>query len=192
MMLGIDGMYETLIIEPTLHCNLKCPMCDRSLALRKQSQKSSVKLDFKLLLSNLPKLPRFVYVTGGEPTLYKELGKLCEEFLAKKISVSVQTNGTHPEVINELIGIGVSHFNISVDGPPKIHDRIRGEGVWEKVLSSMVLIRNSGSKFVTTTVICDLNIPFLSLIFSTFKKNNLRPQVMIFELASFHPESITN
>lgn len=185
-------MYDTLIIEPTLQCNLRCPMCDRALALRETSQNSLMPLNFSLLRSKLPKLPKLVYITGGEPTLYKNLSHLCGEFLQKNISISVQTNGTRPEVISNLINSGVAHFNISVDGPPQIHDHIRGEGVYEKVLSSMRLIRDSGCRFVTTTVICDLNIPFLSLIFSAFKKNNLRPQMMIFELARLFDANIIN
>jgi len=44
-----------------------------------------------------------VVVTGGEPTIHNELSKLCEKIKAQGLSVKVDTNGTNPKAIKELV-----------------------------------------------------------------------------------------
>jgi MoaA/NifB/PqqE/SkfB family radical SAM enzyme len=70
-----------------------------------------------------------LYITGGEPTLYREFPALIQEAKKRGFLVHLQTNGTRLEQFAEfLVAQGVEMLSISIDGPQEIHDRIRGQG----------------------------------------------------------------
>lgn len=183
-------MFQIVIFEPTLRCGLGCPMCDRL-----SETTGSAELDLDEMATVVDRLPPSIeeaYISGGEPTLYRHLPQLCRMLRARGIVVSLQTNGTHPDMVEKVLDVGVDHFNVSVDGPEETHDRIRGKGKFARTMASMALIRDAGRQTVTTTVISEYNLGSLPQIFAHIKKNRVRPHVMIFELARrFDQEAIS-
>lgn len=186
-------MYDIVVLEPTLKCNLLCLMCDRSLLLRNDGNgEPGNQADYEKILDRLPHIPREFYVSGGEPTLWPGLVDLCSSIVNLGLPLSIQTNGTHPEVVKALMDAGVTHFNLSVDGPEAVHDSIRGGGTHDKFLQTVSAISSrKNCRFVTTTVISDFNIQSVDKLFFSFKKRRINPAVMIFELARrFDAETI--
>lgn len=156
-------------------------MCDRA-----REPGGSYELDPEEIVAVVDRLPPSIeqaYISGGEPTLYGHLPELCQALHSRGISVSLQTNATHPGMIEKVLAVGVGHFNVSVDGPEETHDRIRGEGKFALTMESTRLIRAAGRQMITTTVISEYNLDRLPKIFWYLKKNRVRPQVMLFELA---------
>ena len=85
-------------------CNMRCPFCyNATLVLRPNEMPT---IPFERVESHLKKSRVWidgVVITGGEPTVHNELPRLCEEIKALGLLVKVDTNGTNPQVIKELV-----------------------------------------------------------------------------------------
>jgi len=88
---------STLAGEPTVFvrftgCDLRCDYCDTEYAFyggRPMSREE--------ILAEVARYPaRFVCLTGGEPTLQKELPLLAQELLDRGYQVSIETHGQRP------------------------------------------------------------------------------------------------
>jgi 7-carboxy-7-deazaguanine synthase len=88
---------STLAGEPTVFvrftgCDLRCQYCDTEYAFYGGTQMS-----LQQVLEEVAKYPaRFVCLTGGEPTLQKELPALARELLERGYQVSLETHGQRP------------------------------------------------------------------------------------------------
>jgi len=80
-----------------------------------------------------------ISVIGGEPFYHKrilDILKYCEK---REMAMNVVTNGTllDEAIIGELSKINRLVVIVSLDGQKAIHDQIRGEGIFEKVISKI-------------------------------------------------------
>ena len=88
---------STLAGEPCVFvrftgCDLRCGYCDTEYAFYGGSNMSREEI-----LKEVSKYPtRFVCLTGGEPTLQKELPELAQELLDRGYQVSLETHGQRP------------------------------------------------------------------------------------------------
>jgi pyruvate formate lyase activating enzyme len=86
----------------TIGCNLNCQFCQNGyLHQRNLGRFMDINEILSLVKSN--SVIRGVYVTGGEPTLQKDLFDLCKELRNLGKYVSLDTNGTHPEIVNNIL-----------------------------------------------------------------------------------------
>jgi MoaA/NifB/PqqE/SkfB family radical SAM enzyme len=124
-----------LNLNLTRRCNLKCLMCeqyrhgDRPQGLSWYDPKEELPLAPYVALFNQVEYfrPR-VYFTGGEPLLYPHFKELAMEARRRGFPVNLQTNGTRlGEVAEFLVTLGIERITVSIDGPPAVHDRIRGQ-----------------------------------------------------------------
>ena len=117
-------------------------------------------------------LPRFTLVTvnGGEIFVRSDLREILTIILAKH-QCHLYTNGTciTPEIASDLVDMGVTSMGISVDGPEKVHDSIRGRGSSGRTIESIRLLtdlkRRRRKKFPLLnlkTTITDKNVCHLS------------------------------
>ena len=73
-------------------CDLRCRWCDSAYAFTGGVERSREEL-----VAELSRLPtRLVCLTGGEPTLQRELPELCRDLLAVGWEVTVETHGQRP------------------------------------------------------------------------------------------------
>jgi 7-carboxy-7-deazaguanine synthase len=88
---------STLAGEPTVFvrftgCDLRCQYCDTEYAFYGGQPMSREEI-----LAEVAKHPaRFVCLTGGEPTLQKELPQLAQDLLDRGYQVSLETHGQRP------------------------------------------------------------------------------------------------
>ena len=88
---------STLAGEPTVFvrftgCDLRCQYCDTAYAFYGGRDMSREEI-----LAEVARYPaRFVCLTGGEPTLQKELPQLAQELLERGYQVSLETHGQRP------------------------------------------------------------------------------------------------
>jgi 7-carboxy-7-deazaguanine synthase len=73
-------------------CDLRCGYCDTAYAF--QGGSDMTREDIVAAVARHPS--RFVLLTGGEPTLQKELPALAEELVARGYEVAVETHGQRP------------------------------------------------------------------------------------------------
>lgn len=82
-------------------CNFRCPWChNKDLALGKL--KNQIPISKVLETSRKGWIDGFV-ITGGEPTIYKDLFNLCYEIRKSGFGVKLDTNGSQPNVVQKLI-----------------------------------------------------------------------------------------
>ena len=159
-------------------CNFRCGFCyNRDLVLNPQELPSISEGEIlSYLEANRSWLDGLV-VTGGEPTLHPDLPIFLEK--AKKLgySVKLDTNGSNPKILAELIERRLVDYVALDVKAPLIDERYRaviGEqanGVFEEVKKSVELLKNSGVdyEFRTTVIPETLKRDDLSLIAEQIK-----------------------
>lgn len=85
-------------------CNFRCPFChNASLVLAPgKCEKLREEEFFEFLSSRAGKLSG-VCITGGEPTMHKGLKDFIRKIKSMSFAVKLDTNGTNPELVRELI-----------------------------------------------------------------------------------------
>lgn len=84
-------------------CNFRCPFCHNSELFMGKPEKLMEDEDFFKFLSTRKGLLDGVCVSGGEPTLYKELPNFLEKIKEMGFLVKLDTNGYRPEVLKALV-----------------------------------------------------------------------------------------
>ena len=97
-----DGKVSSVVFFPG--CNMRCPFCYNATLVLRPHEMPTIR--FKHVESRLRKNRGWidgVVITGGEPTIHTELSSLCEKIKSLDLLVKVDTNGTNPHVIKELV-----------------------------------------------------------------------------------------
>jgi len=93
-------------------CNFDCPYCHNPDLVRGGLSRSAL-LDENEVYDFLKKRREVldgVVISGGEPTLQKDLFSLCERIKQLGYPIKLDTNGSRPEVIEQLILGGLLDF----------------------------------------------------------------------------------
>lgn len=85
-------------------CNFCCPFCHNGdLVLHSGEMEGYEEDEIIAFLKKRKNVLEGVCVTGGEPTLYKELPKFIEKIKSLGYFVKLDTNGSNPKMVSELI-----------------------------------------------------------------------------------------
>ena len=125
-------------------CNLRCPFChNASLVLPGREGQGHISqeelLDF--LRRRAGKLSG-VCITGGEPTLRKELPALIAQIRQLGLSVKLDTNGSNPQMLQSLLADGLVDY-VAMDiknSPARYAETCGGVDVLEAVKKSVSLL----------------------------------------------------
>jgi MoaA/NifB/PqqE/SkfB family radical SAM enzyme len=132
---GVSGPPVNLNLNLTRRCNLKCVMCeqhrhdDGPAGLSWYDPRRELPLSAWInLLDQVAAFRPRLYLTGGEPTLYPHFPDFLQEAKQRGFVVHLQTNGTLLDrMAQDLVTQGVEMVTVSMDGPPEVHDAIRGQ-----------------------------------------------------------------
>ena len=87
----------------TGHCNMRCPFCHNGdLVLMPSSQPTVPEEEFFAFLNKRKNILEGVAITGGEPTLRKDIDRIFEILYPKSRLLELSTNGYNTEKIVEL------------------------------------------------------------------------------------------
>lgn len=86
-------------------CNFRCPFCHNSGLLSSAGDPEIPTEELLAFLKKRQGLLDGVCITGGEPTLHKELPELIRTIKELGFSVKLDTNGFRPAVLKELAGM---------------------------------------------------------------------------------------
>lgn len=93
-------------------CNYRCPFChNSSLVLQKSNDNKYIKEDE--ILNFLKSKKGFIdalTITGGEPTLQKDLVSFIKKVKQENFLVKLDTNGTNFEMLKELIELNLVDY----------------------------------------------------------------------------------
>jgi pyruvate formate lyase activating enzyme len=99
----IDYPNKVASVLFTPGCNLRCPFCHNwriAVDPKPPFLQETVALE---ILEARKKYVDAVVVTGGEPTMHKELPKFLAKLKARGFQVKLDTNGFYPEVLEECL-----------------------------------------------------------------------------------------
>lgn len=170
----------------TNKCNLRCSHCyqstysDVSEPSLEELQSIGKKINHALAVW---KREGRVAITGGEPFLKKDLVRLLQ-FLDQQPSInkiSVLTNGTLiKNHIASLKGLTKLHYlQLSLEGGRETNDRIRGKGVFDKVLKSTELLNKNDIPVRWMVTLQKTNVEDVPRIIDLALENNV--DTLLFE-----------
>jgi Fe-coproporphyrin III synthase len=131
----------------THRCNLKCNHCP-------YWKRSGPEQDFDGVVATMARLRhmgvKILILEGGEPLLWRDGKKNIRHVIDSAREyfpcVCMTTNGTMG-----WEGLDLDRVWVSLDGPPRIHDEIRGRGMFSRVFKNLQRPGHAGS-FVSTTI----------------------------------------
>jgi radical SAM protein with 4Fe4S-binding SPASM domain len=143
-----------IALNLTERCNLACDHCYLDAKVLKEGAVDELETaNLKRVLGEIAEVgpDAMVVLTGGEPTLRRDLPELAAHASGLGLMVVVGTNGMSltPQRIDTLQQSGVSGVGISVDSlNPDIHDTFRGrKGAWLKTMQGIDACKDAGMPF---------------------------------------------
>ena len=95
-------------------CNFRCPFCHNSDLLPHQGEEFMTEEAFLKFLQSRKGLLDGVAITGGEPTGQPDLPELVAKIKALGFAVKLDTNGTNPKMLKQLVADGLLDY-VAVD-----------------------------------------------------------------------------
>lgn len=138
----------------TFRCNLRCSYC----GVDQLEYTELTAGQQKEMLRELHALGgRWITFSGGEPLLRKDLLDVIDYAVdTLGMHVFLSSNGRFvPKYIDRLTK--VDKISISLDGPPDVHDAVRGEGSFQRAVDAIVAARARGINVSLTCTISSLN-----------------------------------
>jgi pyruvate formate lyase activating enzyme len=113
----IYGLNKTTLLDYPGHlastifvggCNYRCPFCHNAgLVLKPGSELRIPEDDVLSSLKGRANILEGVCITGGEPTLQKDLMEFIKKVKHLGLKVKLDTNGSNPDVVRALINNGL-------------------------------------------------------------------------------------
>jgi MoaA/NifB/PqqE/SkfB family radical SAM enzyme len=175
-----------LIYLVTDLCNLRCEMCG---IWKKKATNSELSVDEANSLFSDPWLSdvEFIQFNGGEPTIRPDIESLCHsvvKHLPKLKQINITTNGYYTTRCLSLVSslkevcdqrsINLS-VQISLDGDPSTHDKIRGkENAFKQALETVAALKDRGILVFLNATISKTNYSSLNYLESLAKQLNIQ------------------
>jgi pyruvate formate lyase activating enzyme len=141
--MNIQGLQKTTLLDYpgkiaatvfTGGCNFRCPYChNASLVLNAGNAQDISEEAFFEFLSKRKGLLDGVCISGGEPLLQKEIGQFISEIKSFGFLVKLDTNGSFPAKLKELVGDGLIDY-VAMDIKNSRASSAKTAGTIEKVL----------------------------------------------------------
>jgi len=154
-----DGKLSSVIFLPK--CNFRCPFCYNSTLVLHPEKVETI--PFERVEDYLKKQRGWidgVCITGGEPTLHKDLPDLCSKLKEMGFLVKMDTNGTNPMMMKELMDRRlIDYIAVDIKAPLTVEKyskatRINAENLLGKVKETIrILMRSKMDYEFRTTVV---------------------------------------
>ncbi|MFQ6010328.1 MAG: anaerobic ribonucleoside-triphosphate reductase activating protein [Candidatus Aenigmatarchaeota archaeon] len=128
-------------------CNFRCPFCHNHELVENGLYAEMETEDIMKRISENIGLIEAVTITGGEPVLQEEgLEELCRAIKTKGLYVKLDTNGSRPNVVRNLIEGGLVDF-VAMDVKYTLDEEgysfVKAGGFVEKIRETMKLLASS-------------------------------------------------
>ncbi|MFZ3077922.1 MAG: radical SAM protein [Candidatus Aenigmatarchaeota archaeon] len=165
------GVPYSILLEPTSKCNLKCPMCARTIYPEIISMRNNMDMpfpNFKKLMDEVGDRVMFLFLWNfGEPLINPDIFRMIEYAKKKKIFTLMSTNAylLDSERAKKLIVSGLDYLIISFDGASKeSYEQYRKNSDFSRVTGNI-------ENFVKMKKAEGKALPFTNLQFILMKHN---------------------
>ncbi len=91
-------------------CNFRCPFCHNGDLVTGNEQEEISQEEILAFLKKRQGILDGVCITGGEPLLWKDIGEFIKKVKELGFLVKLDTNGSNPELLAELVGSGLIDY----------------------------------------------------------------------------------
>lgn len=138
-------------------CNFRCPFCQNAdLVLNPSSLPIIPEEEVIAHLKKRKGITKGVCITGGEPTLQKDLEDFIIKLKQLDLKVKLDTNGYRPEILSHLIEAGlIDYVAMDIKSSPKGYEAAAGVNVdISSIKESIDILINGkiGYEFRTTVM----------------------------------------
>ncbi|MCD4701829.1 MAG: anaerobic ribonucleoside-triphosphate reductase activating protein [Candidatus Aegiribacteria sp.] len=138
-------------------CNLQCPFCHNPELVRPDMLDEEFRLTQEEIISELLKRKGFieaVTITGGEPLLYSGIVDLIQNIKSETcLSVKVDTNGTQPRMLKEVLH-DTDYIAMDLKSSPSKYLKATGEkAVFSDIRESIGIVMSLPAYEFRTTMV---------------------------------------
>ena len=161
-------------------CNRRCKYCFRWETASGEMSREEV---FKVIDELAGMGTRAIIFSGGEPLLRDDIGDIINYSRSKKIFTGLTSNG---DLVGKRIGEirNLNMLKLSLDGPREIHDFLRGEGSYDKVMEAVRAAKKAGISIKLNTTLTKYNIECVDFLLE--KSEELDIQVKFQPVSHVH------
>ncbi len=137
-------------------CNLRCPFCHNASLVTGQPPEQMEEDAFFAFLESRKGLLDGVCVTGGEPTLRRELPEFLTRIQNLGFSVKLDTNGSNPHMLRQLIDEGkVDYVAMDIkNSPDRYRETCGGVDILDAVQESIDILLEGRVAYEFRTTCC--------------------------------------
>jgi pyruvate formate lyase activating enzyme len=153
-LIDFPGRLAAVIFLPG--CNFRCPYCQNPDLIKNPEKLPTI--SYKELVDFLKDRRDWldgIVITGGEPTIWSELPKLIENIKNMNYEIKLDTNGSRPDMIEQLIKEKmIDYIAMDIKGPLEKYDLITKVDVNKvSIKKSVDIIKNSGLAYEFRTTV---------------------------------------
>ncbi|MDL2286726.1 anaerobic ribonucleoside-triphosphate reductase activating protein [Desulfococcaceae bacterium OttesenSCG-928-F15] len=153
-LIDFPGKIAALVF--TRGCNLHCPYCHNPALVSMEGPEAMNENEIFSFLEKRQNSLEGLAITGGEPTLQKDLSEFCARVKAMGYPVKLDTNGSRPEVLKDLIkNRRIDFIAMDIKADPALYfPALSPKNMEEELRESIKIILESGipHEFRTTCV----------------------------------------
>lgn len=161
----ITGLVKTTLLDYpgkvactvfTYGCNFRCEFCHNALLVTEENHDNISEDEFFTFLSKRQGILDGVCISGGEPTLQRDLPQFIKKIKDMGFCVKLDTNGYEPEILRSLIDESlVDYVAMDIKSSPEGYSSICGVNIDIDKIKTSVDILKQGKvdyEFRTTCV----------------------------------------
>ena len=148
MTMEIGGLQKTTLIDfpgRIAATNFRCPFCysgELVLPEKIREQSKILESNFFSFLKERKELLEGVVLCGGEPTVHKELPDFCQKIKSLGFLVKLDTNGSNPEMLKDLIKNKlVDYVAMDIKSPKEKYEFFSGAKLIKEVGKSVNILK---------------------------------------------------
>lgn len=154
----------------TYRCNLNCLHCNRE---NLASKEMSINEIFQMMDEFKQLGTIFWTFNGGEPLIREDISELAKYAKSLDFNTTILTNGHLLDKRKKSLEF-FDRAIISLDGPQKVNDRLRGKGSYKKAIHAIKIFKDLGKETWILTVIHDSNLDWLDYMAKLAYKNDIK------------------
>ena len=129
----------------TYRCNIKCNFCYLYENNTRENEEKEMSLnEIKKIIDEISRFKPSIYITGGEPLLYRHITEVVKYIKEKGCYCGLFTNGLllNEKIAEELVDSKLNNICISLGGTKHVHENARNmPGSFEKAIKAIKLMK---------------------------------------------------
>lgn len=137
-------------------CNLRCPFCHNVSLVMGQVPPAMTEEEFFAFLKKRRGLLDGVCITGGEPTLRRDLPEFIGKIKELGFLVKLDTNGSNPKLLKKLLEDHLLDY-VAMDiknAPHRYGETCGGIDIFTAVEQSLAILKESAVEYELRTTLC--------------------------------------